>query len=143
MGDVDSLSVAIASLTVGIRNDQEQLQEIFDTCGHYNRRRLIGLRGRIGTRRVLLGYLRKKDYKKFEWLLETLNIVYKPRPFIHEEVQRRVHQSRLTALWCDELRTHKLNELKSSLEKQQPSFLRSKAEKYRWMIQEEKDLGLE
>jgi len=141
--DVDSLCVGIASLTVGIRNDQEQLEEEFQRINKKNRQRQLSLRGRINTRRCLLRYLRQKDYKKFEWLLETLNIVYKPRPFEHEEIQRRVHQSRLTALWCDELRTHKMHQLKAALEKEQPSFLRSKAEKYKWMMEEEKALGLE
>ena len=92
----------------------------------------MSLYGRINTRRVLLRWLREKDYKKFEWLLEALNIVYKPRPFIHEEIQRRVHQSRLTALWCDELRAHKLDQFKSELEAEQPAFLREKAEKFRY-----------
>jgi len=141
--DVDSLAVAIADLTVGIRNDQEQLDEEFQRLGKKNRKRQLSMIGRVNTRRVLLRWLRQKDYKKFEWLLETLNIVYKPRPFIHEEIQRRVHQSRLTALWCDELRTHKMHQYKTALEKEQPAFLREKAEKFRWMMEEEKALGLE
>jgi len=141
--DVDSLAVSIASLTVYIRNDQEQMKEEFDRLGYWNRKRQLSLKGRVNTRRVLLRWLRQKDYKKFEWLLETLNMVYKPRPFQHEEIQRRVHQARLTALWCDELRTHKLHQYKTTLEKQQPDFLREKAEKYKWMIEEEKELGLE
>ena len=129
--DLDSLAVGIASLTVSIRNDQEQLNEELQRVGKVNRKRQLSLRGRINARRVLLRYLRQRDYKKFEWLLESLNIVYKPRPFQHEEIQRRVHQARLTALWCDELRTHKMSEYKSKLEEEQPNFLREKAEKYR------------
>ena len=60
--------------------------------GCRDRQRVVSLRGRIAKRLVLLRWLRARDYKKFEWLLETLNIVYKPRPFEHEEIQRRVHQ---------------------------------------------------
>lgn len=140
--DVDSLSVAIASITVGIRNDQEELAKEMKTLGKMNKKRAISAKGRIRTRLVLLKWLRQRDYKKFEWLLETLNIIYKPRPFEHEEIQRRVHQSRLTALWCDELRLHKLNEYKKSLDHEQPKFLREKAEKLKWIIEEEKDLGM-
>lgn len=140
--DVDSLSVVIASMTVGIRNDQEQLEEELRSHGSRNRHRSISLAGRIRKRLVLLRWLRQKDYKKFEWLLETLNIVYKPRPFVHEEIQRRVHQSRLTALWCDELRLHKLDTYKQSLDKQKPGFLREKAEKFKWIMKEEEELGM-
>ena len=43
-----------------------------------------------------------------------------------------VHQARLTALWCDEFRLHKLAEYKKSLDQKQPGFLREKAEKYRY-----------
>jgi len=141
--DVDSLSVGIASMTVGIRNDQEQLSEEFKKLGKWNKKRAISVKNRVRTRLVLLKWLRQRDYKKFEWLLETLNIVYKPRPFEHEDIQRRVHQSRLTALWCDELRLHRLNEYKQSLDKEQPQFLREKAEKLRWIMEEEKDLNME
>lgn len=141
--DVDSLSVAIASMTVYIRNDQEQLEEEKRSLGKRNKQRAISLANRIRTRLVLLRWLRQKDYKKFEWLLEALNIVYKPRPFEHEEIQRRVHQSRLTALWCDELRLHKLDQYKVSLDQQQPAFLREKAEKFKWIMKEEQELGME
>lgn len=140
--DVDSLSVAIASMTVYIRNDQEQLEEEQRRCGKRNKQRALSVLGRIKKRLVLLRWLRQKDYKKFEWLLDTLNIVYKPRPFDHEEIQRRVHQSRLTALWCDELRLHKLGQYKQSLDKQQPAFLREKAEKFKWIMKEEQELGM-
>lgn len=34
----------------------------------------------IDRRKKLLKYLRQYDYKKFEWLLEKLNIVYKAHP---------------------------------------------------------------
>jgi len=141
--DVDSLSVCIASMTVSIRNDQEQLEAEMQRRGCRDRQRVVSLRGRIRKRLVLLKWLRARDYKKFEWLLETLNIVYKPRPFEHEEIQRRVHQARLTALWCDEFRLHKLAEYKKSLDQKQPGFLREKAEKYRWIMKEEAELGLE
>ena len=116
------------------RNDQEQLEAEMQRRGCRDRRRVVSLCGRVRKRLVLLKWLRARDYKKFEWLLETLNIVYKPRPFEHEEIQRRVHQARLTALWCDEFRLHKLAEYKKSLDQKQPGFLREKAEKYRYIL---------
>merc|ERR1719210_956466 len=41
--DVDSLSVAIASMTVCIRNDQEQLEEEMRTLGKRNKKRVHSL----------------------------------------------------------------------------------------------------
>ena len=35
---------------------------------------------RISARRKALGRLRQNDYKKYEWLLEKLNLLYKPQP---------------------------------------------------------------
>ena len=35
---------------------------------------------RITSRRKKLARLREQDYKKYEWLLEKLNILYKPMP---------------------------------------------------------------
>jgi len=40
----------------------------------------------------MLSFLRHTDYKKYEWLLEKLNIVYKPLPFEPEKLKRKVHQ---------------------------------------------------
>ena len=48
----------------------------------------------VNMRRAQLGYLRTQDYRHFEWLLEKLNIVYKPRPMIYERVIRRRHTER-------------------------------------------------
>ena len=35
---------------------------------------------RVTARRKALGRLRENDYKKYEWLLEKLNLLYKPQP---------------------------------------------------------------
>merc|ERR1712126_282224 len=143
--DFSSLPVVIATMTIEIRNHQSDMIELYErpTGKKRNQMRRRDLDILISHRRKCLELLRARDYKKFEWLLETLNIVYKPRPFEHEEIQRRVHQARLTALWCDEFRLHKLAENKKSLDQKQPGFLREKAEKYRWIMKEEAELGLE
>jgi hypothetical protein len=52
-------------------------------------------------RRSQLGYLRTQDYRHFEWLLEKLNIVYKPRPMIFERVIRRRHTERWVNFFVD------------------------------------------
>ena len=107
-----------------------------------NQARKHDLKILIDHRRTMLSHLRQRDYKKFEWLLEALNIVYKPRPMENwENVERRRHQDRLTDLWCDELRTHRLNKFKQELKLKQPEFLRYKATVLREILEEEENLG--
>ena len=90
----------------------------------------------------MLSHLRERDYQKFEWLLETLDIVYKPRPMENwESIERRRHQDRLTDLWCDELKTHRLQQYKNELQKKQPDFLRRKAKLMKEILEDEIKLG--
>ena len=97
----------------------------------------------IDHRRSMLAFLRERDYKRFEWLLEQLNIVYKPLPAMDnwEIVTRRKHQDRLTDLWCDEMKAYRLDEYKQELEQKQPEFLRRKAKVLIEIMEEEKKLG--
>ena len=51
----------------------------------------------VSNRRRMLYNLREKDYKKFEWLLEKLNLLYKPMPWdsphgtvgVYENIERK------------------------------------------------------
>jgi len=138
--DVSSLPVNIARMTVEIRNHQAAITQLHErpTGRKRNQARKHDLDVLISHRRKMLSYLRERDYQKFEWLLETLNIVYKPRPMENwESIERRKHQDRLTDLWCDELRTHRLQTFKQTLEKRQPEFLRRKAKLLRELLDEE------
>ena len=127
--DFSSLEVSIAQLTVNIRDMQKKLA---DQAPIRNRAAEHVLKIKVDHRRVLLRRLREEDYKKFEWLLEKLGIVYKPRPFLWERVERKKHLSRLTDLWCEEFKQSKLDEMKDSLREQQPKYLRDKAESLRY-----------
>ena len=107
-----------------------------------NQARKTDLEVLIRHRRKMLSHLRERDYHKFEWLLETLNIVYKPRPMENWElIERRKHQDRLTDLWCDELKTHRLHQYKHELQKKQPDFLRRKAKLMKEVLEEERKTG--
>ena len=108
----------------------EMYWQIFRPSGRKrNKARRHDLDVLISHRRKCLDKLRGRDYQKFEWLLKTLDIVYKPRPSDEswEEIARRKHQDRLTDLWCDELRTFRLEKFRKELELKQPDFLRRKA----------------
>jgi len=62
-------------MTADIRNMQ-QIMEQFPK----DKRRKVKLKELIERRKKWLKFLRKWDYKRFEWLLERLNLVYKPPP---------------------------------------------------------------
>jgi small subunit ribosomal protein S15 len=139
--DFKSNEVIIAGLTVKIRNAQKKLAELA-ARGHRNQAAKVGLKTFVDRRRAQLGHLRSVDYKKFEWLLEKLDIVYKPRPYTYECVIRRKHTERLVNLWCDEQRTSKLQSLKEEFERDQPRFLREKAETLSLIMKQEQELGV-
>lgn len=136
--DLDSVEVTIAQLTVRIRNTQAELEKI----RHKNPALRHALKIKVDHRRVLLRRLREQDYKKFEWLLEKLNLVYKPRPAFWERIERKKHMARLTDLWCSEYQDHLLTQLKMENASKQPEFLREKAQTLEWIAKEERDLGL-
>jgi len=146
--DFDSLEVRIAMMTIKIRNSQWALIQQWP---YKNQPVKHLLTHRVSNRRKMLRILREKDYKKYEWLLEKLNLLYKPMPWdtpdgvlgVRQNVARKASISRLTDMWCNELERHRLTAYSKELEQQKPVFLREKAEKLRIIIQTEKDLGVE
>nr|ALS04159.1 mitochondrial 28S ribosomal protein S15 [Acartia pacifica] len=139
--DMDSIEVRIAMFTVLIRNAQENLINLYP---YKNQGFKKVVPTYISKRRQLLEELRQKDYKKYEWILEKLNLFYKPVPkYDHVEVGRKASIERLTDLWCSELKTHRLNKYKRELQDEQPKFLRNKAAKLQHIMAEEADLGLQ
>ncbi|XP_023339752.1 28S ribosomal protein S15, mitochondrial [Eurytemora carolleeae] len=139
--DDSSLEVKIATLTVKIRNYHRDLVERYP---YKNQPLKHNMTACIALRRRLLEILREQDYRKFEWLLEKLNLFYKPVPHYDAfAVGRKSSIERLTDLWCDELKQHRLDKYKRKLMEDQPKFLRDKADKLKHIMAEEKDLGLE
>lgn len=88
-------------------------------------------------------YLRRWDYKKFEWLLETLNIEYKPAPTISEKVTRKESLRKLCNLYCDGIREDRLNKYKLQLENEQPAFLEEKIRALQFIRDEQRNCGVE
>ena len=129
--DFTSLEVLITEYTVRIRNHQKEISEL-KSRGLDNRKRRHVLKILVDQRRVLLRRLRNYDIKKFEWLLEKLNLYYKPRPFSWERITREKHLTRLTDLWCEEFKEYQLEEFKRNLQHKQPQYLRDKAESLRY-----------
>merc|ERR1712062_97783 len=146
--DFSSLEVRITMQTIRIRNLQ---QHLYDLYPYKNQPVKHVLTHQITSRRRNIRNLRELDYKKYEWLLERLNLLYKPQPHdtpkgvlgVKENVARKASIEKLTDLWCSELRRHRLKAYERSLQEAQPEFLRRKAEKLQFILNEERDLGLE
>merc|ERR1712080_632733 len=146
--DFTSPEVRIAMQTVKIRNLQHYLIQQYP---YKNQPLKHVLTHAVSARRKKLAFLRENDYKKYEWLLEKLNLLYKPMPYDRpegvkqekENIARKASVERLTDLWCEELQNHRMKAYKNQLEKQQPDFLRKKAEKLKEIIEKETKLGLE
>jgi len=60
-------------------SDIHQLQEYLTECPKDPRMK-VKLLETIAKRRKMLKFLRQWDYRRFEWVLEKLNLVYKPTP---------------------------------------------------------------
>lgn len=82
----------------------------------------------IKYRAELIRMLREKDYKQYEWLLERLDLQYKPPPEKENQIMiaRKEGLRQLTKAYCDDVRQRKLDEYRSQLENQQVTFLEQK-----------------
>lgn len=136
--DEKSLESRIARLTMAIRQLQQHVVK-----HPYDRRNKVVLKEMIEKRTKRLKELRASDYKCFEWVLENLDLIYKPRPPAGERVERKKSLRRLTDLHCEEVRKQQLEEYKAKLSAQKEEFLVKKAETLQWIIKEESECGVE
>ncbi|KPI98881.1 PREDICTED: 28S ribosomal protein S15, mitochondrial [Papilio xuthus] len=96
----------------------------------------------IDKRKKLLKFLRQYDYKKFEWLLEKLNIEYKAHPDTYNKLSRKESLRKLTEMHCDNIKNKKLDDYRTLLESQQGPFLTEKLEALKFIRSEQIDLQL-
>ncbi|XP_015378995.1 PREDICTED: 28S ribosomal protein S15, mitochondrial isoform X2 [Diuraphis noxia] len=135
--DFTSCEVQIASMTANIRNLQEHYK-----LSPRDKNSRVALKEIIDKRKKRLKYLRTWDYKKFEWLLECLDLKYHPHP-PYERVERKKSLRRLTSQWCDEVKSKKLAEYRNELDNQKEMFLKQKLETLEWAKKEEIECGVE
>jgi len=145
--DFTSIEVCIALKTVKIRNAQHELIKQWPYKNQPMKHRLTHM---VSSRRNMLRILRESDYKKYEWLLEKLKLLYKPMPWdaepgrdVKENIARKKSIEKLTDMWCDELQRHRLTAYRKKLEAQQPEFLRRKADSLEKIMNTERELGIE
>nr|XP_023027381.1 28S ribosomal protein S15, mitochondrial [Leptinotarsa decemlineata] len=119
--DLGSAEVKIAQWT-GIIRALQSVMERFPR----NVKLKVNLKELIDQRNKHLKYLRCWDYKKFEWLLETLNIQYKPHPNKFHWITRKESLQKLTDKYCEDVKQNLLNNYRLELESQQLNFLEEK-----------------
>ncbi|CAH0595070.1 unnamed protein product [Chrysodeixis includens] len=136
--DQGSAETKIAYLTGQIR----YLQDTMDKFPRNKRMKQL-VQERIDRRKKLLKYLRQYDYKKFEWILEKLNIEYKAHPDSYHKLSRKESLKRLTEMHCDDIRNKKLADYRSLLESQQGPFLKQKLEALKFIRNEQQELQLQ
>lgn len=107
-------------MTVSIRLYQEYMER-----NPRNRVFKVILKELIERRKKYLNAVRRWDYKKFEWLLEKLDLEFKPNP-PSTPVCRKDSIRRLSGIYCDRIRQDKLNDYKKELESKQLDFLENK-----------------
>ncbi|KZC04484.1 PREDICTED: 28S ribosomal protein S15, mitochondrial [Dufourea novaeangliae] len=96
----------------------------------------------VDRRNMYLKYLRKWDYRRFEWILERLNLVYKPQPEVPGMVSRRESITRLTEEYCNNIIQNKRNAYQDELKVQKKEFYREKAELLEFILKEESECGV-
>lgn len=79
----------------------------------------------VEKRKKWLNHLRHIDYKRFEWLIETLSILFKPNAKF-EKIHRKESVTKLTDMLCEEIKSRKLGEYKLELDEQKIPFLEEK-----------------
>lgn len=127
----------IARITAQIRC----LQDVLEKCSK-NKVAKVAAQELIDKRKKLLKFLRRYDYKKYEWLLEKLNIEYKLHPETLHRLSRRESLRKLTEIHCAEVKEKKLNEYRNLLESQQGPFLIEKLNALKFIRSEQEELKL-
>lgn len=139
--DTGSLEVTIAMLTVRIRKAQQVLLTSKKGKKHTVRQR-VTLDETIARRKKLLKHLRRMDYKRFEWLINKLDILYRPPPRYVRWVTRKISLRKLVREYGHALRTERLAAYREQLEGQKKTFLKEKEEALEWIAKTEEELGV-
>lgn len=102
----------------------------------------VHLKELIDKRKRFLRYLRRWDYKRFEWALEKLDLVYKPYPSKFHWITRKDSLRKLTDLHCENIREERLKAYRKELEDQQIAFLERKLKNLELIRSEQVDLKI-
>lgn len=135
--DRGSAEVKIAAMTSEIHDLQEYMK-----VHPLNKKTRVFLDELIDKRKKYLKFLRIWDYRRFEWVLDKLNLIYKGPPERFGHVSRKDCIRKLTQIHCDEIIQKRLDAYKAELQGQQRQFYAEKAEKLASIMRDEKEYGL-
>lgn len=118
----------VALMTTNIRSFQEIMEE-------YPRNKVlkVKLKELIDKRKKFLKYLRRWDYKRFEWIIEKLDIVYKSPPAEYHQVTRKGALRKLTDIHCENIRQERLKAYREELDSKKIEFLQDKIVKLQFI----------
>lgn len=107
-----------------------------------NKKMKVQLKELIDKRKKFLTKLRRWDYKRFEWILEKLDLVYKAYPTYYHWITRRESLTKLTNIHCDNIRDERLAAYRKQLESQQIDFLQEKLKNLEFIRNEQMECAV-
>lgn len=119
------------------------LQHVINTSTKRNGAMNKFLKELIEKRGKTLKWLRRWDYKRYEWILEKLDIEYKPAPTEFIMIARKEGLRRLTNIHCDDIRDTRLVKYRRQLENEQLPFLSEKLKNLEFVRNEQIELGVD
>ncbi|XP_055618972.1 28S ribosomal protein S15, mitochondrial [Toxorhynchites rutilus septentrionalis] len=130
--DYGSMEAKLGLMTAQIRS----LQDVMERFPRQSAAK-VHLKELIDKRKRFLRYLRRWDYRRFEYILEKLDLVYKPYPTHFHWITRKDSLRKLTNIHCDEIKDTRLQEYRQFLESQQLDFLVKKIENLEFIRKEQ------
>uniref|UniRef100_A0A1A9WI43 Small ribosomal subunit protein uS15m n=1 Tax=Glossina brevipalpis TaxID=37001 RepID=A0A1A9WI43_9MUSC len=135
--DYGSMEAKLARMTATIRRFQEHMTQF-----PRDKKIKVQLKELIEKRKKYLKYLRRWDYRRFEWILEKLDLIYKPPPPFFHWITRKESLVKLTDIHCEKLRQAKLDAYRKELEEEQIPFLENAVKELEFVRQEQIDLDI-
>jgi small subunit ribosomal protein S15 len=99
----------------------------------------VELKELIDKRKKFLRHLRIYDYKRFEWLLEKLDLFYRPYPEKFHWITRKESLEKATVIHCEKVKQEKLEAYKKELQSQQLKFLENKLKNLEFIRKEQQE----
>lgn len=130
--DYGSMEAKLGLMTAQIRS----LQEVMEKYPRQSAAK-VHLKELIDKRKRFLRYLRRWDYRRFEYILEKLDLVYKPYPTHFHWITRKESLQKLTDIHCNTIKDTRLQSYRDLLESQQLDFLARKLENLEFIRKEQ------
>lgn len=132
--DYGSVEAKLGLMTAQIRS----LQEVMEKFPRQSAAK-VHLKELIDKRKRFMRYLRRWDYRRFEYILEKLDLVYKPYPTHFHWITRKESLRKLTDIHCETIKNNRLLSYRELLESQQLDFLAKKLENLEFIRKEQMD----